>query len=207
VIPDWRLAAIFAGEVEAIGLDLAQQLRENRIQAEDAFTSRLIDRIAQRFNRRRLAGIEWNAIETIAQGPDAQERATGADLLGVLQVELPTVRVAKGFLAQAKLVSQGRLGELDRQCEAMLDFTPASYVWLYAEAGVYTAPALGVAAGASVSDLHVKTLGDFFADHFKCWIGDRRFAAANRAELEALRADYRARRALLVTAAATEEVA
>jgi hypothetical protein len=177
--------------------------QRGQLQSEDHFTSRLIDRIATRIDDLHTGGIRWTAIETVSQGAHSQERATGADLLGVLRIKTPSTSLAKGFLAQAKIVRRGMdLDDLSRQCEDMLRVTPDAYAWLYHEDGVWVAPAIAIASAdpPSLLGVDLRSLGAFFDLHLRSWVGDQSLGAATREELEAIRREFRAERALMLEA-------
>ena len=192
---------IIVGFVEAATVDLARLRRTGEVQSEDHITSRLIDRIRVQVDDLKVNGIRWSAVETVSQGKDSQERATGADLLAVLRIDVPPVTLTKGFLAQAKILQPGiDLEDLKRQCNAMLHYTPDAYAWLYDETGVWVAPAITVASANPPAVPTLQSLGGFFDMHLRSWIGDRKFTASTRDQLEALRGDFRARRALMLDA-------
>ena len=103
--------------------------------------------------RDRMPGrIVWNARSLrTSRGRAAEEKHHGADLMGVLDINIPNYHVTKGFLAQAKLAEPGRhfsKGEWNRlhdQCETMLRRTPESFVWVYSkERGIRIFPAISV---------------------------------------------------------------
>jgi hypothetical protein len=98
-----------------------------------------------------------------------------ADLLGVLTSATDVFRVNKGFLAQAKLYGHGRKPsrkQLVAQCESMLSYSGASYVFLYRLDGVVVVPALAVvAAGGDVHGLESWSIEEFFRQHLWCFVG------------------------------------
>ena len=125
-------------------------LQEGHIQNEESFTDRMIGAIEDRFRDLRVKGVSWSAMTLTAHQRKAQETEFGADLLGVLDINLPDFHVQKGFLAQAKLAEPeehfGR-NEFDRlfhQCETMLAHTADAFVFLYSRNGIYVVPAVSV---------------------------------------------------------------
>jgi hypothetical protein len=109
---------------------------------------------------------------------------SGADLLGVLEVDLPGIAFRKGFLAQAKRDKVGRgMVRLREQCEQMLNITPDSFVLVYDKNGVEVLPALLFADG-SLGLHHAEPwrLGRVFAAHFGSFIGDRKIGFRTREE-------------------------
>jgi len=98
--------------------------------------------------------INWTArsLRTGA-GVAAEEKRHGADLMGILDIDIPGYRVIKGFLSQAKRAEPGsrlRNQHWDRlrsQCEKMLVRTPDSFVWVYSKSdGIRIFPAEAVLA-------------------------------------------------------------
>ena len=96
--------------------------------------------------------IVWNArtLRT-GRGRAAEEKRHGADLMGVLDINIPNYHVTKGFLAQAKLAEPERAlskrdwKRLHDQCETMLRRTPDSFVWVYSkQKGIRIFPAISV---------------------------------------------------------------
>src|SRR5262249_657097 len=141
-------------------------------------------------------GIFWNARVLSSHGAGTEEAEFGGDLLGVLRISFPDYRVVKGFLAQAKKQKAGsklptdEWNRLQHQCERMLRVTPESYVFVYSLDGVHMVPAIAVTACTKREDLHALhpiTTGRFYAEHFRCFIGDRRLDAAAPTTLESLR--------------------
>ena len=96
--------------------------------------------------------IVWNARSLrTSSGRAAEEKRHGADLMGVLDIDIPDYRITKGFLVQSKLAEPGRIfpkkdwKRLHDQCETMLCRTPDSFVWVYSkERGIRIFPAVSV---------------------------------------------------------------
>lgn len=91
-------------------------------------------------------------------------------------------------------------GRLLSQCRRMLEFTPDSFVFLYSRDGVHVVPAVDVVAtdGTRPRTLYRHTVGSFFHEHFRCFIGDTRIHAVDQATLVEL-APTGAMRALVVS--------
>jgi hypothetical protein len=97
-----------------------------------------------------------------------------------------------------------QLCRLREQCRDMLNLTPASFVFVYANSGV---TALSASAVESSEQRKIHELEQwpnsarvFFLDFLKCWVGDPRLAATNRESLAVLRALSDARNAVLFRA-------
>ena len=124
-----------------------------------------------------------------------EEPRFGADLVMVLDIDLPDYSVRKGFIAQAKRLGSGE--ELDgsnrekllEQCRRMVSFTPASLVLLYSRHGVHPVSATAVLAarGYNLYSLETYSTAIMYRDFAICWLGDQRIQATDRASLDALR--------------------
>ena len=161
---------------------------------EPAFTAALITRFKDAVSGS-FAGISWTAKILSSHGPNTEEGKFGADLLGVLRINFPEYQVAKGFLAQAKKQRAGKKlsrqewNRMRNQCLDMLRRTPESFVFVYSEDGVHMVPAIAVVAcqqSHDLHDLHPITTGRFYAEHFRCFIGDRRIDAPTAGVLDGL---------------------
>jgi hypothetical protein len=127
--------------------------------------------------------------------------------MAALDVEIEGFSVKKGFLAQAKRVEPSdtfpasEASRLRDQCKRMLNHTPDSFVFLYsAQSGITVVPAVELvgARDCNPHELTNRPVGEFFADHLDCFIGDHKIRAADVAQLEALRGDYSARSVVVV---------
>ena len=176
-----------------------------RIREEPDFTSRMLQAIERELNGKTIKGIFWQALATTSHGPNTEEKATGADFMGVLNINLPDYRVCKGFLAQAKRAGRLSGQEMDRlrtQCENMLNLTPESYVFLYKRDGVRVLPAISVLS-ANVSDLtelYNRSIQRFFELHLESFIGDRRLSSPSADQFNAILKEYRIRQGLYLAA-------
>lgn len=140
--------------------------------------------------------IVWSArtLRT-GRGRAAEEKRHGADLMGVLDIDIPDYRVTKGFLAQAKRAEPGRKlskndwERLHDQCQVMLSRTPDSFVWVYSmERGVRIFPAISVVEldTQDIFDLYDRGVSSFFEYHLECFIGDQRLNSTDINTLDAL---------------------
>jgi hypothetical protein len=185
---------------------VAAAIRDGRIEQEPAITDRLLGRIEAHMDGFETNGMRWSAKTLTDRGRGAQESRYGADFIGVLEVNVPSFRVRKGFLAQAKLVepsesfSSGEWDRLSGQCRRMLALSPASYVFLYSIAGVTVVPALSVVSvdRTNPHKLYQRSIVGFFLSHFESFIGDVNIAGPHVTTLEKLAAAAEARQALLL---------
>lgn len=140
--------------------------------------------------------INWTArsLKT-GSGMAAEEKRHGADLMGVLDIDIPGYRVRKGFLAQAKRAEPRRnfrereWERLHSQCERMLLRTPDAFVWVYSKSqGIRVFPANSVLTLVSrdIFELYSRSVSAFFESHIECFIGDRRLNSTEIETLDAL---------------------
>src|SRR5262245_6407010 len=83
-------------------------LNAGRFSHEPAMTDRMLGSIEASLDGRTIKGITWNAKTLTDRGRGSEESVYGADFMGVLDIDLPEYKVKKGFLAQAKLLREGR---------------------------------------------------------------------------------------------------
>ncbi len=186
--------------------------RDQRVIEEPAITNQILGAIEARLQVRNYKGIVWNAkVLRTARGRAAEEQRHGADLLGVLDVDVGNFRTKKGFLAQAKKAEPGQSftklewTRLVDQCKKMLDRTPASFVFVYSvEKGLRIIPAVSVVGfdGLDLFDLYQRAVQPFFEGFLECFIGDPRLNAPDIHMLDAL-ANFEVDRVLAITAKKT----
>ena len=140
--------------------------------------------------------ISWKA-RTLRTGHGiaAEEKRHGADLMGVLNLDLFDYRVTKGFLAQAKRAepdqpfSNREWDRLRSQCDTMLARTPASFVWVYSsEMGIriFSANAVVALKSRTIFDLYSRSLANFFENHIESFFGDHRLNSTDIQTLDVL---------------------
>ena len=162
---------------------------------EPTFTGAFVARLKDALDGFTTSGIVWSGKVLSSHGPNTEETEFGADILGVLSLSLPGLRVVKGFLAQAKRQEPGSKlvrSEWDRlqiQCRKMIRHTPESFVFVYSLNGVYMIPAVKVLSCTDIEDLHTLHLKELvvYRSPFECFIGDPRVDSATPAALEHLR--------------------
>lgn len=201
----YKTSAAKAAKVVGAAIQGAETaLSEGRIEQEPAMTDRMLGRIEQALVNLEIGGIIWKAKTLTDRGRNAQESRLGADFVGVLNVKTEGYFVAKGFLAQAKMIRRNGfddMRELVQQCEQMLVLSPDSFVFLYTEKGVEVTSANAViAASGNLSAVHGEKAQKFFLNHFLCMIGDQAISRATPAGLDELVEKANSRRRLLITA-------
>lgn len=156
------------------------------IKNETTMTDRLFGSVAQSLNGRRIGNLKWKAYSlTSGRGKAGEETRHGADILGVLHIDLPDIQVKKGFLLQAKKAEPGtplvktEWERFQAQCKLMLERSPVSFGVIYSrEAGVIFIPAQTILeiGRDQLFDAGSRSLYGFFKSHVKCEIGDRRLS-------------------------------
>jgi len=198
-----------AAQVAAAAVHVVDSYATARIEQEPEFTGRMLGAIEERLRDFTTKGVRWRAKTLTDHGTGAQEKQYGADFAGVLEIDLPTYKLSKGFLAQAKRVEPGmtfRADEFHRlrdQCRLMLDLSPASYVFLYSRRDIVVVPATAVVAVTHVVNPHAfysRGVARFYEEHFESFIGDPRINAPHIDALAGLREQYNARSALRIEA-------
>jgi hypothetical protein len=158
-------------------------------------------------NRQTIGGVYWYVKTLTDRGRGSQESEFGADFLASFQVSLQDFNVAKGFLGQSKLVepsqsfSRDEVTRLRAQCDRMLSYSSAAYVFLYSQqSGIKVVPATEILAARDCNphELTGKPMGNFYEEHFECFIGDREIRTADPQALDELRDRYRARRSFFL---------
>ena len=189
--------------------------REEEITAQlkSEITRRMAERVRDKLNGRTIHGVQF-AAQVFRR---VQEHDVGADLMGVLQIDTPTDSVRKVFLAQAKVcdlninsssrpVAICRDPRLREQARNMLDRTSDSFVFLYTPKEVFVVPAVQVSLTTrnvfNTNEVYFHTIGQFYEEHFKCFIGDEKIAPPSIAppDLEKLSEDLRTMQTLSIQA-------
>jgi hypothetical protein len=189
--------AALSAEVERV----VHALRIGTVRDEEDFTSQMLGAIRAGLSRVSTDGLEWDSAVFKKQ---TEEPKIGADFAGVLRMRLGGYDADKGFLAQAKMAGprrQIRTAKLLEQAKAMLDRSPASFVFLYRPTGVSVVPAVAVVAnGGEPRDLRSWSLEEFFSEHFSCFVGDPRLGRSHEQPVSALIEELPARQTLFMGA-------
>ena len=182
---------------------------EDRAMEEPQITDRIIGAVEERINNRRIGNVSWKALTLrTGRGNAAQEKRHGADLMGVLDVDLPDYKTKKGFIAQMKKAeprcqfSKSGWERLCLQCEKMLDRTPDSFVFVYSKQEkirIFPANSILGLKSRDIFDLYSSGISSFFENHIKCFIGDSRLNSPQIKTLDAL-VDFPVRRVLQFSA-------
>ena len=205
-----RMVRKIAREIADAADGAINAYKEGRVVEEPQVTDRILGAIEDRIQSQKFGdvvqdpkfgGVVWNA-RTLrnSRGVAAEEGRHGADLMGVLDIEIPGYSAKKGFLAQAKKAepdhpfSSRDWNRLRSQCESMLKRTPDSFVFVYSkQSGIRIFPANATLElkSKNIFDLYnhgVSRLGvsRFFEDHIECSIGDSRLNSTDIEVLDAL---------------------
>lgn len=173
-----------------------QEYGAGELPDECTITGALVVRLKDSLDGFVTPGISWSGK---VLSPYTEEKVFGADILGLLSLDLPELKIRKGFLAQAKRQEPGsplftrEWDDLVDQCKKMISFTPESFVFIYAYNGVFMVPAVTVAHCVGREDLHTlnpEKTSIFYKRHFQCFIGDLKIDSATPQALDGLRYRY-----------------
>lgn len=166
------------------------------IKQETGMTERLFGAVAQSLNGRRIGNLKWKAYSlTSGRGRAAEETRHGADVLGVLDIDLSDYKVRKGFLLQAKIaepyapISNSEWKRFQDQCKLMLQRSDESFGVIYSRSkGVRFIPAQTILeiSRDQLFDAGSRSLFGFFKSHVKCQIGDRQLHTPGVEVLDAM---------------------
>jgi hypothetical protein len=153
----------------------------------------------------KIGNLQWDCtILDHSSGQSAEEWEYGADLLIHVRFKGRHLQYDKGVLIQAKklnagqLISRAKHNELKGQCNDMLEYSPESFVWIYSNAGMRSAPATAIVGSSDrdLNELTVWTSYRFFWELFRCPVGDEKIVSPYPADLRPrVTADVRGREA------------
>ena len=188
--------AMVAHEVVDGCSNAIEDFQQRIIKHETGMTERLFGSIAQSLNGRRIGNLTWKAYSlTSGRGKAAEETRHGADVLGVIDIDLHDYKTKKGFLLQAKVaepyppISNSEWQRFQEQCKLMLKRTHESFAVIYSrEKGIRFIPATTILEidANQLFDVGSRSLFGFFKSHVKCQIGDRRLNQPNIDVLESM---------------------
>lgn len=192
--------AMVAREVVDGSATAVDDFRSKIIKQETGMTERLFGAIANSLNGRRIGNLTWKAYSlTSGRGKAAEETRHGADVLGVIDIDLHDYKVKKGFLLQAKIaepyapISKTEWKRFQEQCRLMLKRSHESFGVIYSrDKGIRFIPATTILeiAPDQLFEVGSRSLFGFFKSHVKCQIGDRRLNLPSIDVLDAMtRAD------------------
>ncbi|GCL35085.1 hypothetical protein SR1949_01770 [Sphaerospermopsis reniformis] len=201
-----KLVKSLVKKIAQVERETLEAFRDGRVEQEPALTDRLLGKMESVLNNKRIAGIKWTVKTLTDRGGRSQESIFGADFMAALELSMDGFHIRKGFLVQSKLVepshtfTKREFAILKDQCKKMLDFSPASFVFLYSQqSGIVVVPATEILASRECNphELTSKTMAAFYQEHFECFIGDPGIRRANPQGLEDLRQRYEAERLVL----------
>jgi hypothetical protein len=207
VFTNQKLVDSLIRKISKVEKETLNALHNGRVEQEPALTDRLLGVMEYTLNNRKLAGIRWTVKTLTDRGRGSQESVFGADFMAALEISVDGYQVAKGFLAQSKLVepsqnfSRSEATRLKEQCEKMLSFSQDSFVFLYSkQSGIVVVPATEIldSRDCNPHELMSKKMTKFYRDHFKCFIGDHGIRRATPQGLDELRQRFEARRLVLL---------
>jgi hypothetical protein len=211
MIRDYRAVRAVASAISDAADETMEAYRKERVVDEPHITDRLMGAIETTVNHLKIGSVllpfgggmrmplRWEAMTLRAGSRSAaHEKKFGADILGVLKIDIRDYRTSKGFLAQAKRAEprqefdRSEWRRLQEQCEKMLAITPDSFVIIYSIArGVrfFSAQAVHSFSGRNIFDLYDLGIRSFFEKHLQSFIGDRRIDQPKVDTLEKLYPD------------------
>lgn len=140
-------------------------------------------------------GVAWSARTfRTSRGIAAEEKLSGADWMGVLDICLPNYGTKKGFLVQSKKsepneqFSKRDWDRLINQCKMMIKRTPVSYVFVYSKTKrirIFSANSVLGLKSKNIFDLYSISIRKFCEDHIRCSIGDKKLSSTDIRELDA----------------------
>src|SRR5687768_7944537 len=101
-------AEIVADRIGAAVRTTVDSLADEWVSQEPHFTDRMLARIEDAVNHAADTKAAWKARTLTDRGPNAEESLVGADFLGVFEITAPDLTLSKGFLAQAKMLEEGK---------------------------------------------------------------------------------------------------
>ncbi len=164
-----------------------------------------------------LQGYQFRARNVRGIGGKAPEGNFGADACGILKIDVPGLRFAKGMLIQSKWAraphvtmdipthptptfrNDAEFQRMQGQCREMLKISPDSFVIVYSTDGFSATPAssiVGVNNQASQITLYSKGLSPFFKEFLMCFIGDPKINDYGDTTLKRLKDEYDVRNIL-----------
>lgn len=209
-----RLVNSLVKKIRQVERETLDALRDGRVEQEPAVTDRLLGSMEHVLNGKRVAGVRWTVKTLTDRGRGSQESVFGADFMAALELSLDGYEVAKGFLAQSKLIepsqtfSKKEVTRLKHQCEQMLSFSPASFVFLYSQqSGIVVVPATEVLASRNCNphELTSQKMASFYREHCECFIGDREISKTTPQGLKELHQRYEAKRLVLLSGSEGDE--
>lgn len=155
---------------------------------EDKLGENLVDEIQNELNGQIINGLAFD----IFTYKKTQEKHNGADIFGVVDIQVNGKRVRKSYLAQCKI---GHIVGYDsfsvpifncrsskdilQQAENMLAISSDSFFFIYTDIGIFTLPAFQLRLCNKTNyinsnEIYFHGLGSFYAEFFKCFIGDEK---------------------------------
>lgn len=200
---------------------IASSILAGRIPDEPSITNRFLQELESIINRNgQLQGIQILATTMSSLGPNTQEARVGADFLAVLNIDIPSLKISKGFLCQAKRAGssikinraksrntsvsfhdQAVFNQLQTQVGKMLNITPDSFVCIYSAEGFAYVPAItvdGLTYQRNNNEVYAKNTRAFFGEFLMCFIGDQALGATDATGLSALAEQTGSRFALMI---------
>lgn len=192
----------FARKVNGAAQRVVRDYRDGDAIDEESFSDQLCGRIKETLEGFETDSVSWQAENVLRDrrygrlsarslSKHSEEPAFGADLVVVLDIDLPDYEVNKGFLAQAKRLevdddlAASERKRLVTQCDLMTEVTPASLVLLYGSSGLRAISATAVSAsrGHQLDMIPTAYIEAWFRELAICGLGDRKIQATDPGSL------------------------
>lgn len=184
---DTQTAIVTAAKrAEKATLLAMKKYRTGRVVHEDDLTGVLVGLLDSELDGN-IDGLIWDtSIFKHRAGSANEEGHFGADILIHIKLKTPELYYSKGIFIQAKRAEPGHsLSTKDHknlvdQCNKMLKFTPASFVFNYTKSELRCGSASKI-AGSIDKDLNNNcnwTAYRFFLEFFRCNVGDQNLTSA-----------------------------
>lgn len=228
-----KIAKQFRKAVQKAVTQTSMDIKEGWVVQEEDISGRIVANIEHAINTLgEYKGISFKAKVYTSKGPHSEERRCGADIGGLLEINIQNYHITKAFLSQAKkgtvsrydiggravirLENRDQIQKLADQCRKMLRITPSSFVFIYSDEGIHVFPAVAVLSDTnkwnrhaySISErLYSKSLSTFYEEYFKSFFGDTRIGMSIKDvnSLEKFAIEYDVRNALRIAITSKEE--
>ena len=173
------------------------KILDGRLETEPDITNRFLQSIEDTFeNGKNIDDVKFLARTLKDRGSDSAERKFGADICGILDINIQGYQITKGFLIQAKydrqlsIIKNGAIhftssknSEIYRQSQDMLNITYESYIMIYNKLGFKICKADNIGQKIIEGD----SVNLFFTDLLSCKRGDRDLVSHSNEMLEKLK--------------------
>lgn len=208
----------FEGLISKAERAIIHEYEVGEVEDEQSITDRFVECIKVTLEDYTHGNLRFKVRTLGERGPKSPESQYGADICGILMINIEGYQVSKGILIQSKKeksginVDVGSRGfptlvhfyykpELDRlkgQVAKMMEITPDSFVLVYSSKGFVVTPASSVMGLTGTNSIYGKRVGRFFKEFLLSFVGDSRLSAVDDVTLEKLRRETNSRTVFLL---------